>query len=138
MAVVADHRHRRRSSTTSASALTTLLTDFSGYLIFAVAIVLTAALLATAPTLDFSRLFTFANFTRPFPGARRTPCGRNADPLWALFLLGLLLPAYTITGFDASAHTSEETVNAAAHVPRGMINAVVWSALFGYVMDNKN
>ena len=50
------------------------------------------------------------------------------------FALGLLLPAYTITGFDASAHTSEETVNAQRSVPRGMINAVVWSAVFGYVM----
>ena len=26
-----------------------------------------------------------------------------------LFLLCLLLPVYTITGYDASAHTSEET-----------------------------
>src|SRR5258706_5880719 len=42
---------------------TTILTDFSGYLIFVVAVVLTIALLVTAPTLDFSRLFTFANNT---------------------------------------------------------------------------
>jgi amino acid transporter len=43
--------------------VTTLLTDFSGYLIFATAIILTIALLAFAPSLDFSRLFTFTNFT---------------------------------------------------------------------------
>jgi hypothetical protein len=36
------------------------------------------------------------------------------------FLLGLLLPVYTITGYDASAHTSEETVKAAHNVPAGM------------------
>ena len=49
-----------------------------------------------------------------------------------VFLLGLLLPIYTITGYDASAHTSEETVKAAHSVPRGMVMSVVWSALFGY------
>ena len=115
--------------------VTTLLTDFSGYLIFAVAIVLTAALLATAPSLDFSRLVTFANFTGTnFPGDAANAVWPNAVPLWVAFALGLLLPAYTITGFDASAHTSEETVNAQRSVPRGMINAVVWSAVFGYVM----
>ena len=27
-------------------------------------------------------------------------------------LIGLLYPIYTITGFDASAHTSEETIDA--------------------------
>jgi len=51
-----------------------------------------------------------------------------------VFLLGLLLPIYTITGYDASAHTSEETMKAAHHVPRGMVMSVVWSAVFGYLM----
>ena len=41
---------------------------------------------------------------------------------------------YTITGFDASAHTSEETHDAARNVPRGIIGSVFWSAVFGYVM----
>ena len=51
-----------------------------------------------------------------------------------VFLLGLLLPLYTITGFDASAHTSEETVNARVSVPKGMLNSVLWSWVFGYLM----
>lgn len=42
-----------------------------------------------------------------------------------LFLLCLLLPVYTITGHDASAHTSEETGNAAISVPRGIVSAVL-------------
>src|SRR6185295_19207712 len=50
------------------------------------------------------------------------------------FLLGLLLVCYTITGFDASAHTSEETRDAARNVPRGMLQSVFWSGLFGYIM----
>src|SRR5437588_755914 len=41
--------------------VTTLLTDFSGYLIFAVALLLTLAMLAGAPALDLGRLFRFAN-----------------------------------------------------------------------------
>jgi amino acid transporter len=51
-----------------------------------------------------------------------------------LFLLGLLLPAFTITGFDASAHTAEETIGAARAIPKGMIHSVLWSGVFGWVM----
>jgi amino acid transporter len=110
--------------------LTTLLTDFSGYLIFATAIVLTIALLVFAPSLDFSRLFTFKNFTGD-PGAGVWP---QTNSMLTAFLLGLLLVCYTITGFDASAHTSEETRDAAKIVPRGMMQSVFWSGLFGYIM----
>ena len=109
---------------------TTILTDFSGYLIFAVAVVLTIALLVTAPSLDFSRLFTFANNTGD-PGGGIWPANGS---LLMVFLLGLLLPLYTVTGFDASAHTSEETRHAQVNVPRGMLTSVWWSFLFGYVM----
>ena len=50
------------------------------------------------------------------------------------FLLGLLLPIYTITGYDASAHTAEETVMASVSVPKGMVSSVIWSGLFGWIM----
>jgi amino acid transporter len=43
------------------------------------------------------------------------------------------MPIYTITGYDASAHTSEETRKAAHSVPRGIVSSVIWSALFGYL-----
>ncbi len=58
----------------------------------------------------------------------------ESNSLIYAFLLGLLLPAYTVTGFDASAHTSEETRSASVNVPTGMIRSVFWSFLFGYVM----
>jgi amino acid transporter len=110
--------------------LTTVLTDFSGYLIFATTIVLTLALLAFAPSLNFGRLFTFTNFTGE--------TGGNVWPQATVMIyvlgLGLLHAVYTITGFDASAHTSEETRNAQVEVPRGMIRSVWWSGLFGYAM----
>ena len=50
-----------------------------------------------------------------------------------LFALGALLPAYTITGFDASAHASEETIAAAHSVPRGIVRSVVVSGVAGWV-----
>src|SRR5262245_42011317 len=110
--------------------LTTILTDFSGYLIFVVAIVLTLALLAAAPSIDISRLFTFTNNTGDVGGGVWPLTGS----LFMAFLLSLLLPVYTVTGFDASAHTSEETRNAASTAPKGMIHSVLWSFIFGYVM----
>ncbi|MCX5495237.1 amino acid permease [Kaistia dalseonensis] len=109
--------------------LTAKLTDFSGYLIFVTALVLAIVCLASAPSYDFARLFTFSNYSGE--------AGGNVWPQvseWWVFLLGLLLPIYTITGYDASAHTSEETVKAAHSVPRGMVMSVVWSAVFGYIM----
>ena len=110
--------------------LTTRLTDFSGYLIFAVSVALTVAMLAYAPSFEPRRLFTFANYS----GAKGGNVWPQAGNLIWLFLLGLLLPAYTVTGFDASAHISEETIGAAENVPKSMVRAVLYSGLFGWVM----
>ena len=109
--------------------LTAKLTDFSGYLIFATALALAAACLIFAPSWDFSRLFTFRNYSGDAGGGVWPSVSNN----W-VFLLGLLMPIYTITGYDASAHTSEETIRASHVVPRGMVRSVFWSALFGYIM----
>lgn len=110
--------------------LTSRLTDLSGYLIFAISLLLTVALFVVAKHIDFSRLWTFTNYSGP-AGADIWP---KTDNLLYLFLLSILLPAYTVTGFDASAHTAEETTNAALNVPRGMVRAVLWSGLFGWIM----
>jgi amino acid transporter len=110
---------------------TTILTDFSGYLIFVVAVLLTLGLLAYAPSLDFGRLFTFSNFSGE-AGGSVWPTAMQST--MAVFMLGLLQGVYTVTGFDASAHTAEETRNASREAPRGMIHSVFWSFLFGYVM----
>ena len=109
---------------------TTKITDISGYLIFVLAVVLTLSLLAFNKTaLDFSRLITFTNFT----GAEGSVWPKT-EGMFYPFLSGLLLTVYTITGFDASAHTSEETHDAAKTVPKGIVNSVVYSAIFGYIM----
>ena len=111
--------------------LTTKLLDFSGYLIFFITILLTVALLLSVKHFDLSRLITFANYSGA-PGGNVVP---HSDSLFYLFLIGLLLPLYTITGFDGSAHASEETVNATNTVPRGIIHAVFWSFVFGMILE---
>jgi amino acid transporter len=110
--------------------LTTLLTDFSGYLIFAVAFLLTAAMLFGARSFELGRLFRFADFG----GAAGGGVWPQSRGVVTMTMLGLMWPIYTITGFDASAHTSEETVNAAANVPRGILRSVFLSGLFGWAM----
>jgi amino acid transporter len=110
--------------------LTSRLTDFSGYWILGVAAALTLSLLYFAPHLDASRLWTFVNNSGD-AGGKTWPATKSLG--W-LFLLGFLLPAYTITGFDASAHTSEETVSASTNVPRGIVRSVLVSGLFGWAM----
>lgn len=109
---------------------TTFLTDISGYVIFATTAVLVVACLMFAPAIDISRLWTFTNFSGE-AGGNVFP---QSDNMGYLFLLCLLLPVYTITGYDASAHTSEETKNAAHSVPKGIIHAVFWSSTIGWVM----
>lgn len=111
--------------------LTAKLTDFSGYLILATTVVLTLACFAFAQHWDISRLWTFTNYSGTPEAAAVWP---KTESLWYVFALGLLLPIYTITGYDASAHTSEETQRAAHSVPRGIVTSVAWSAVFGYVM----
>jgi amino acid transporter len=109
--------------------LTAKLTDMSGYLILAAAIALTAVCLVSAPSYDLSRLFTLTNYSGDAGGGVWPP----VSSAW-VFALGLLLPIYTITGYDASAHTSEETVKAQISVPKGMVSSVLWASIFGYIM----
>jgi amino acid transporter len=110
--------------------VTSRLTDFSGYWILFVAVALTVAALACADTWDLSRLWTFTNYS----GDNGGNVWENTDNIAWLFALGLLLPAYTLTGFDASAHVSEETVGAAHNVPRGIVRSVLVSGIFGWLM----
>ena len=46
--------------------------------------------------------------------------------------LGFLLTQYTITGFDASAHISEETHGASKSAARGVWQSIFYSALIGW------
>jgi amino acid transporter len=110
--------------------VTTLLTDFSGYLIFVVATALTLAMFLGTRHHDLARLFSFANYS----GASGGGVWPEGSSLPVMFLLGLIWPIYTITGFDASAHAAEETVQAARNVPKGILRSVYLSGIFGWVM----
>jgi amino acid transporter len=51
-----------------------------------------------------------------------------------IFLIGMLLAQYTLTGYDASAHMTEETVQADVAGPRGVYRSVIISVVFGYIL----
>src|SRR6202521_2010172 len=51
-----------------------------------------------------------------------------------VFLIGLLLAQYTFTGYDASAHMTEETHNAAVAGPRGIVWSIVVSLIAGWIL----
>jgi amino acid transporter len=51
-----------------------------------------------------------------------------------IFLIGLLLAQYTLTGYDASAHMTEETHDADVAGPRGVYRSVVVSVIFGWIL----
>ena len=112
--------------------VTALLTDISGFIILGTSALLIVLCFALAPHIDVTRLWTFTNYSG-LPTAN-TAVFPHSDSLTYLFLLCLLLPVYTITGYDASAHTSEETVKAAHSVPRAIVSSVLWSSLIGWVM----
>ena len=109
--------------------LTTILTDLAGYLIFVVTVILIIMFFMAAPDFNLARAFTFVNNT----GAAGGGVVPQSGPLMAV-MIGLLYPLFTITGFDASAHTAEETKNARDTVHKGMLHSVFWSLVFGYVL----
>ncbi len=51
-----------------------------------------------------------------------------------VFLIGLLNAQYTFTGYDASAHVTEETLNASAGGPRGIVHSIWISLIAGFIL----
>lgn len=67
--------------------------------------------------------------------------GVDGNPGWSeraspayLVVCGSLLAQYTLTGFDASAHLSEETRRASWSAPIGVVSSVGFSAIFGLLV----
>jgi len=105
------------------------LTDLSGYLILAITLLFVILLFSHVKSFDLGSAMAFANTTGD--------AGGGTAPVYGSFvaiLMGLLYPLFTITGFDASAHVSEETINAQNTVHRGMLQSVYWSLLFGFIL----
>jgi amino acid transporter len=95
-----------------------------------IAALLTVLMLIFAPALDPARLVTFANYSGTVGGG----VWPATEGITLLFALGALLPAYTITGFDGSAHAAEETKTAAESVPRGIVRSVLVSGVAGWIL----
>jgi amino acid transporter len=53
---------------------------------------------------------------------------------WFVFGIGLLMAQYTYTGYDASAHMSEETRSASRSAAIGVVMSVVMSVIFGFIL----
>jgi len=51
------------------------------------------------------------------------------------FSIGLLLAQYTLTGYDASAHMTEETLGAATGGPRGIVRSIYVSIIAGFILN---
>ncbi|KAI9761472.1 MAG: hypothetical protein M4579_000982 [Chaenotheca gracillima] len=85
------------------------------------------AVLAKAPTHQSAK-FVFSTF---YDGTGDPGWGIRASPAYVA-ACGVLMSQYTITGFDASAHLSEETRNAAWSSPIGVLTSIGVSAIFGF------
>jgi amino acid permease (GABA permease) len=53
---------------------------------------------------------------------------------WYIVPVGLLLAQYTFTGYDASAHMTEETRGASRSGPRGIVMSILISLIAGWVL----
>jgi amino acid transporter len=60
--------------------------------------------------------------------------GFSRAPFAFVFLLGFLQAQYTYTGYDASAHMSEETQSASVTAARGVVTSILVSAVAGYAL----
>jgi amino acid transporter len=68
-------------------------------------------------------------------GHRINNSGFAGGMYWFFILpIGFLLTMYTFTGYDASAHISEETHGAALAAPKGIWRSIAWSALAGWIV----
>lgn len=87
------------------------------------------AILAKAP-IHQSAKAVFATF---YDGTGDPGWSVRASPAYVA-VCGILMAQYTITGFDASAHLSEETNNADWNAPLGVLMSVGVSAIFGFFL----
>ena len=103
--------------------LVAILNDLSVTVHIAGVFLIAGALLWFAPKQPVSFFFQAASAPSPI----------HSSYAW-LFLIGLLQAQWTFTGFDASAHTAEETHDPRRHAPWGIVLSVAVSAIVGYVL----
>ena len=89
-----------------------------------IGVVVIVLVLAIAPSHHQSASFVFTHFVN------NTGWGSK----FYVVLLGLLLAQYTFTGYDASAHMTEETKDAAVSGPRGIVMSILVSLVAGWIL----
>ena len=90
-------------------------------------VVVIVAVLIFGPSSHQSFSFVF--------GHRANNSGFSGSMYWFFILpLGFLLTMYTFTGYDASAHLSEETHDAERAAPRGLWTSIAYSAVGGWAL----
>ena len=103
--------------------LVSLLSNFSAWWhLVGVAVIVVA--LAFIPANHQTLSWTFFHYENHYGWA---------NPIY-VFFIGLLMAQYTYTGFDASAHVSEETHSAATNAPKGIVNSVIVSIFAGWIL----
>jgi amino acid permease (GABA permease) len=103
--------------------LVALLSNVSAWWHILGVIVIVGAL-ALIPTHHASAAFVFTKFVNE-TGFHNT---------FYVVMIGLLMAQYTFTGYDASAHMSEETKGASLTVPKGIVNSILVSLAAGLVL----
>ncbi|XVE75246.1 hypothetical protein DITRI_Ditri12bG0080300 [Diplodiscus trichospermus] len=88
-------------------------------------VLLLMVLIPSVATERASAKFVFTHFN--------TDNGDGINSKVYIFVLGLLMSQYTLTGYDASAHMTEETKGADKNGPRGIISSIGISIIFGWV-----
>ena len=74
-------------------------------------------------------------FTERFNNSGFADGGTNNFAFWfAIVPFGFLLTQYTITGFDACAHLSEETASASKAAAKGIWQSIFYSVVGGYIL----
>ncbi|XP_042379093.1 amino-acid permease BAT1 homolog [Zingiber officinale] len=81
-------------------------------------------LIPTVATERASAKFVFTHFN--------TENDAGIHSKFYIFVLGLLMSQYTVTGYDASAHMTEETKNADKNGPKGIISSIGISIVVGW------
>jgi amino acid permease (GABA permease) len=88
-------------------------------------VLIVVSVLAFVPSHHQPASFVFGHFNNG--------TGLNVGAFY-IVLIGLLLAQYTFTGYDASAHMTEETHNAARSGPRGIVMSILVSLFAGWLL----
>ena len=93
---------------------------------------LIVVILAIVP--DQHQSFSYV-FTERFNNSGFSGGSTGSGMFWFMVVpFGFLLTQYTITGFDASAHLSEETAAASKAAAKGIWQSIAYSVLGGYIL----